>query len=351
MLRVVDATQRPAGGFATMFLALLGAEVVRFETGGTGGEIDGHTRTYLSQVKTVRALDLRNSRSWESLTEAANSADVVVEDGLAAAIPEVGLAYDDLAAQNARVVVTSISPFGADGPRANWASSELVTQAMGGVLAASGHSGGPPQMLAGFQAGHVAGLHAAILTLAAAHAVKTGVRAEGVHIDVAEQEVMSSHWTREIERYVYTGEDTRRQSQQLGLQGFPHTAMTRDGYLFLLALGADWASLASFLGLDGYVGAPWDDAHHRVEHWAEVEPAFGAALLAKGRYEWFAEAAERGWTLAPIDDPVTIPGSPQLNGRGFFHATTADGAPLPGLPFPWERLSAVMRADEDGRVE
>ncbi|MGE0598966.1 MAG: CoA transferase [Dehalococcoidia bacterium] len=337
MFRVLDLTSGPAGGFAAMFLGALGSRVLRLvdEEYGDNSEVGLDAEEYFSTYKTVRPVSFRDPAAEEVILAEARASHILIEDWPRTRGPRTPISIRALRRHNRTLVVTSITPFGLRGPRSKWKATELVSQAMGGILAASGSLESQPTRLAGYQASHVAGLHAAIVTLSAAIHVHES-QAPGVQIDLSLQEVMSTHWTREIGRYVYTGEDTGRSSERLGLQGFPHTVGTEDGFLFLLALGADWPSLASFLGLDAYAVEPWDDADYRVRHWDELEPEFRAALKTRGRYEWFEKAAERGWTMAPVDGPMEVLQSPHLAAREFFHPVIRkDGQRhlAPGLPF------------------
>ncbi len=368
MLRVVELQSAEASGgevaaaFATQFLQLMSATVTVVEP-PSGSALRARAATlddaqfeYLHRGKRIEHIDLGQDRGRARLLEVVRDADAVVEgvggDGLSA----LGLDLAGLRAANPRLVITSVSPFGSSGPRAGWKSSELVVQAMGGLVAASGRSDGPPTRLAGSQASHVAGVAAAMQTLAAVRGVHANASG-AVHLDISIQEVVASHWTREVGRYAYTGQETPRASGRLGLQGFPHTVPSADGWLFLLAIGADWESLAIFLGLLDFVGGDWSDVEYRVEHWEEIRPHFEAAVQQRGRYEWFADAAERGYTFAPIDDALSVLESPQLRSRDFFgRMRLEDGrtVPCPGLPFTfagrreeWDQPSREAGDDED----
>jgi crotonobetainyl-CoA:carnitine CoA-transferase CaiB-like acyl-CoA transferase len=337
MLRVLDFSHQPAGGFATMLMAQLGADVTRVADRDADSPMDADPdlARYLTHGKRVVQLETAASEHRAALLDLVRDNDVVVQDDPPGDSSRRLLTLRTLRRRNAGIVLTTITPFGLRGPRAHWKSSELVQQAMGGVLAASGHSDGPPTRLAGWQAAFAAGLQAAIATLAAVRHVRT-CGARGVHIDVSIQEVFSTHWAREIGRYVYTGEGTARPSPALGLQGFPHTVRASDGYVFLLPLRAEWEAFAEFLGLDRFVTHEWSDAETRIARWDEIEPHFLAALAQRTRYEWFTAAAERGWTLGAVEDPRGLLTNPQLTARGYFvPARTPDDGDCrgPGLPF------------------
>ena len=148
-----------------------------------------------------------------------------------------------------------------------------------------------------------------------------------------------------------TGMGTRRQQRGGGAQGFPPTVPARDGYLYILALRAEWEAFAYFLGLEQFISSEWSDPAVRRERWAEIDPIFRSAIASRGRYEWFAAAAEHGYTFAPADDPLSVLESPQLAAREFFEPTELeDGAVVPGPRLPFRGLPPSDRPNRAPRL-
>jgi crotonobetainyl-CoA:carnitine CoA-transferase CaiB-like acyl-CoA transferase len=343
MIRIVDLTHHVAGPFATLLLAELGADVIKVERPDRGDPWrqpsatadDGTGFDYLNRRKRSVTLDLKRRAERRALLELVAGADAVVENFAPGVLQRLGLSLRTLRRVNPTIVLTSISNFGQTGPRRDWQASEIVLQAMGGIVQGTGWEDGPPQQLGGHAAEHCAGLNAAIATLASIHGVRSGTTGS-VHNDVAIQESFAAHWARHISQWVYSGTGTARQQRGGGAQGFPPTLPAQDGYLYILALRAEWESFAFFLGLEEFVGAEWSDPAVRRERWPEIDPFFRQAIAARGRYEWFAAAAEHGYTFAPADDALALLDSPQLAARGFFRAAELlDGRSVdcPTLPF------------------
>jgi crotonobetainyl-CoA:carnitine CoA-transferase CaiB-like acyl-CoA transferase len=340
VLRVIELAGGLASQFATMALAELGADVIKVEP-PDGDRLrarrevapDDFSFEYLNRRKRSVALDLESNEGRATLLELVASADAVVEDLDAKTVRRLRLSFRTLRRARPEIVVTSISSFGRSGPRAGWQANDFVLQAMGGVVAGTGWEDQPPQRIPGSPASFSAGLQAAALTSGAVYGVRAGE--EGVHIDVSIQEAMSTHWTREIERYVYHGLGVSRGNVEMGLQGFPHTVMANDGYLYLLALRAEWEPLGHFLGLDDFITHEWSDPRTRLDRWDEISPQFTANIAARSKYDWFADAAAQGYTFAPVDDMSEVQRSPQLLTRDFFSETDIEGESVttPGLPF------------------
>jgi crotonobetainyl-CoA:carnitine CoA-transferase CaiB-like acyl-CoA transferase len=342
-MRIVDLTHHVAGPFATLLLAELGHEVIKVERPGSGDPLRSRAANepgdvafdYLNRRKRGVTLDLKRRRGRALLKRLVAESDAVIESFRPGTLARLGLSFRSLRRANRDVVLASISNFGQSGPRRDWAASEIVLQATGGIVAASGWANGSPIKLAGNVAQHIGGLNAAIATLAAVLGVRAGLE-RGVWLDVSIHEAFAAHWARHISQYIHHGLEIVRESPVAGKQGFPHTAQAKDGWLYLLALRAEWESFAHFLGLEDFISHEWSDHEARQARWDELGPAFHAAIASRGRLEWFAAAAERGYTFAPIDGPLGLLASPQLLARGaFVQATLGNGsqAPCPRLPF------------------
>lgn len=342
MIRIVDLTHHVAGPFATLLLAELGADVIKVERPGgdpwrARSAIDEPDTSfeYLNRRKRGVTLDLKSNDGRAALLRLVADADAVIENFRPGVLARLRLSFRTLRRANPAIVLTSISNFGQVGPRRDWQASELVLQATGGVMHATGWEDGPPLKLGGHAAAHIAGLNAAIATLASIYGVRVGVE-RGVHNDISIQEAFAAHWARHISQWVYAGTGTKRQGRGGGPQGFTSTLPARDGYLYILALRAEWEAFAYFLGLEEFISDEWSDPEVRRARWAAIDPRFRATIASRGRYEWFAAAAAHGYTFAPVDDPLDLCQSPQLAARAFFApAVVGDGEtlPCPTLPF------------------
>lgn len=173
-----------------------------------------------------------------------------------------------------------------------------------------------------------------------------------VHIDLSIQECLSPHWSRHISRYIYGGIDSQRAQRSSGPQVIRSMEKASDGDLFVYALRAEWESFAFFLGLEQFITSEWSDPAVRRGRWAEIEPHYKAAIAGRSKYDWFAAAAEHGYTFAPVDDPADLLASPQLAARNFFapaELSSGESVVAPGLPFTHSpRPSAPNRPPQLG---
>jgi crotonobetainyl-CoA:carnitine CoA-transferase CaiB-like acyl-CoA transferase len=117
------------------------------------------------------------------LLRLAKDADILVENYRPGAMKRMGLGYDDVKAVNPRLVYTSISGFGQNGPWADRPGFDLMAQAMTGVMSVTGYPGGPP-VKAGVP---VADIGCALFAIYATLAAYIGAKStgQGQYIDAA----------------------------------------------------------------------------------------------------------------------------------------------------------------------
>ncbi|NIL76246.1 CoA transferase [Rhodococcus sp. B10] len=207
-IRVLDLTWVLAGPYCTRILADHGAEVIKVESLGRpdptrfapfmhlsrdGGD-DPNTSGYFNDVnrnKRSITLDTRSPEGLAVLRDLIATCDVVVENFSSSVMERMGLGYAELDSIRPGIVYTSMSGMGHTGPRKDWVSYADIVSASSGLTALTGWS---VDDVVGVIYGHgdiVAGLQAALATLAALeHRSRTG---RGQHIDLSQLEAMASH--------------------------------------------------------------------------------------------------------------------------------------------------------------
>jgi len=195
--RVLDLSTERAW-LTGRLLADLGATVTKIEPpGGDPGRLRGpyaddeaspeNNLTWWAYNLGKRSvtLDLGSADGRQLLLELVAQADAVLESFTPGQMATWGLGYDDLAAVNPRLVMTSISPFGQTGPYAQFAASDLIIAALGGPVWMTGDDDRPPVRTTTPQYFLHAAVEGAVHTVAALHhASRTG---EGQYIDVSAQ--------------------------------------------------------------------------------------------------------------------------------------------------------------------
>ncbi|HLB04334.1 MAG TPA: CoA transferase, partial [Gaiellaceae bacterium] len=153
-IRVLDLTQYVAGPYCTQVLADLGAAVLKVERPGVGDVyrrqgpvfVAGESASFLTLNRGKRSveLDLGSVGDRERIDALLVEADVLVENMRPRALEKFGLDYPSLAKLHPRLIYCSISAFGQEGPLAGEGGYDTTVQALSGLMAMTGHPGGPP---------------------------------------------------------------------------------------------------------------------------------------------------------------------------------------------------------------
>ncbi|TQL24662.1 MULTISPECIES: CaiB/BaiF CoA transferase family protein [Streptomyces] len=192
-VRVVDMTTSYAGPTAAMYLADLGATVVKVERPGHGDDtrswgppfVDGASAWFSSANRNKRSLavNLRADTGREVLSRLLDTADVFLQNMNPSKLTRLGIDSETLRARNPRLVYCAMSGFGLDGPDSGLPGYDLVAQARSGLMSVTGERGRSPQRVSTALSDVVTGMAAAIAINAAL--VRQRRSGEGETIDVS----------------------------------------------------------------------------------------------------------------------------------------------------------------------
>ena len=191
-VRILAVEQYGAGPFGTMFLADLGAEVIKIENPNDGGDMartvgphffaerDSVFFHSLNRNKKSITLDLSKPQSRDVLVDLAASADGLCSN-LRGDVPEkLGLTYAHFEKHNPKLVCAHLSAYGRSGPRAHWPGYDYLMQAEAGYFDLTGEPDGPPTRFGLSVVDFMTGLGLAYAMLAGL----TAARARGIGSDV-----------------------------------------------------------------------------------------------------------------------------------------------------------------------
>jgi crotonobetainyl-CoA:carnitine CoA-transferase CaiB-like acyl-CoA transferase len=173
---VADFSRVLAGPLASMFLADLGATVVKVERPGSGDDTRtwgpphvGSLSTYFTSVnrnKRSVVLDLADPDELELAHTLASRADVFIENFLPGKLSAFGLDSTTLLEANPTLIYCSVTGFGSSGG-AHLPGYDFVVQAVGGLMSITGAEDGEPTKVGVALVDVLTGLHATISILAA----------------------------------------------------------------------------------------------------------------------------------------------------------------------------------------
>ncbi|MCS6800662.1 MAG: CoA transferase [Chloroflexota bacterium] len=354
-VRVLDLAG-PLAWYGTKLLADLGADVIRLEPPGgdparrrppfvRAGPAQGESLAfwYFNTSKRSELIDLTQEEGCRRLRALARDADVVVDTALPAERALLGIDYAALARRNPRLVYVLATPFGTTGPYQRWQASDLILQALGGLMFLAGLPTRPPSQLGGNQAEYQTGVLAAcgaLLGLAARDHSGRGQLVEVIgQVAVAiDAENALPYW--DFERWV---------RPRLGVENYLRMRQLfrcRDGWV-VVSIGNRWQSFRRLLERAGLLSEEladpaWNSADYRAAHAQTIERACEALCAAMTRDEIWRLGQEARVGVAPVQRIDELFADPQLAARAFWqrvpHPEIERDITYPGPPF---RLSAT----------
>ncbi|MEE9277736.1 MAG: CoA transferase [Dehalococcoidia bacterium] len=382
-IRVLDLCD-PKGQYMGRLLANLGADVIKIEPprGDPGRAIgpfvddDPHPDRslfwwYYNAGKRSLAVDIFRSDGAAIVKRLAASAQVVVESFAPGTMATAGLDYDALSAARDDLVMTSLTPFGQDGPHASWAWSDAVGLALGGPMAMCGYDDlpdAPPIRGTEHQAFHIGSHYGAIGTLVALlHREGTG---RGQYVDASIHEACACTIEAGLPYALFEGQALLRQTGRHAAAKAtePWQYPAADGKLInvfgLPRNDADWLALVDWADENGHVGGLRDpelmDGRKRQLGVAQESVTRMLADLAKffaskPGEELYHGGQQRGAAWGVVRSPDETLDDPHWRDRGFFveveHEELGRSITYPGPPYqlsatPWQQARRAPRLGE-----
>jgi crotonobetainyl-CoA:carnitine CoA-transferase CaiB-like acyl-CoA transferase len=322
--RVLDLSRHLPGPLATLFLADMGAEVLKVEPPG-GDELremgprDAEGRpVYFEAVnagKTTRRIDLKHPDGRRQFLELVSAADVLIESFRPGVMARLDLGDDTLRARNPQLIYCSLNGFGLTGPLAQAAAHDINYLALAGTL--FHNTGGGIPFFDPPVADCAGALFAALAIVGALHA--RGRDGKGCHIDLALADAVMPLQVCHIAALAATGVAPRPAEGLLnGGAACYRVYETADGRR--ISLGAlepkFWRAFCAA------AGRPEWEAQHRdplpqTRLIAEVAAMFRGLTLK----ECEARFAHADCCCAPVLDLTDALQSPHVRHRGIVHRT------------------------------
>ncbi|MEW6509657.1 MAG: CoA transferase [Bacteroidota bacterium] len=298
-IRVLDLTNVLSGPFATLHLALLGAEVIKIENPVDGdlarklGCVPEYNRrlmgtSFLAQNanKKSMTLNLKSPEGKEVFKKLAASADVVVENFRPDVMRRLGLSYEVLSAVNPRLVYCAVSGFGQSGPDALKPAYDQIIQGLSGEMAINGDERLNP-LRAGFPVcDTVGGLNAAFAVMAALfYRERTG---EGQFIDVALLDSIMPLMGWVVANLMIGGQQPIAMGNDNFTAAPSGVFKTRDGYINIAANKQEqWEAVADVLGVPELKEDPrFKERDTRKKNRQALTPLLEAQLVLRDTAEW-----------------------------------------------------------------
>ena len=325
-IRILDLTRALAGPFCTMILGDLGATVIKTEP-TKGGDMsrswgpyhDGIGVFYLSinRNKQSLAVNFREPRGLELLQQLARDADVVVENFKPGTTKTIGLDYDTLVKDAPRLIYTSITGFGTDGPYGQWPGYDQIAQGMSGMMSITGQADGLPTRLGVPLADLVSGIWSALGTITALHQrERTG---SGQKVETSLLAGVVGMLCVQGQRYLSLGELPQRIGNEHPVI-YPYGAFeAADGIINIAAATqSQWENLCRLLDLDHLVQqSEFIDNEARSSNREQLRKIFNSRLCSRSAIEWTTILMENGVPAGPVFDLQQLFEDPHVAAMGL----------------------------------
>jgi benzylsuccinate CoA-transferase BbsE subunit len=359
--RVLDLTNEK-GFLCGKILADLQADVIKIER--PGGDESRNLGPFYHDIpnpekslywfaynhnKRGITLDIESRDGQQIFKKLVKTADFVIESFTPDYLDNLGLGYKSLSKINPRLIMTSITPFGLNGPYKNYKATDIVVMAMGGLMYITGNPAQPPLRISLPQAFLLASAHGAAASMVAHYYRETS--GEGQHVDVSAQECVLWEIANAIPLWELNQSILRRAGSYMTGRwtGTKQRLLWKcqDGYVLFYVLGGafgaktnkaivEWMEEENMVPeyLKDFNWEVFDMANQTQEMQDLIEVPIANLFIKYTKEELYSEAQKRGIMLCPVCTSKDILENNQLMSRDFWaeirHPELSTSIPYPG---------------------
>jgi crotonobetainyl-CoA:carnitine CoA-transferase CaiB-like acyl-CoA transferase len=298
-LRVLTLEQFGAAPYGTMFLADLGAEVIKIENGTVGGDpsrrVGPHLlgdddsqyfQTWGSNKKSV-TLDLKSQADEAAWRRLVATADAIVNNLRGDQPEKLGLDYASLKPINPAVVCLHISAYGRDNARKAWPGYDYLMQAEAGLMSLTGEPDGPPSRFGASMIDFMTGITGIVGLLSCI--LRAKATGQGGDVDVSLFDVALHQLSYPGSWFLNGGAMPTRTPRSAHQSVAPvQTVRTKDGWIFVMCmLDKFWLALVERIGRSDLASDPrFASGRLRGENRGALTAELDAAMSVRTTDEW-----------------------------------------------------------------
>lgn len=335
-IKVIEIGQEIQGPFAGLFLADLGADVVKVENKETGdlsrwmaasliGGPDvrnaGVSHYFIAMNRGKRSVtaDLKNPAAIEIVRRMVKAYDVLLTNYRPGVLDRLGLGYEEVRKLNPRIVYAQGSSWGPKGPWVMRPSRDTLAQAASGIMAKTGMPNDPPLAAGIFVADHTGALSLAGGILAALVArERTGTSQK---VDVSIYGTMIAMQGMEINYTSITGQEPERAGRgHQFLHGVWGAFPTKDGHICIAGVDDKrWPAFCRIMGIEELEKDPeYGDNVTRNFHGEKIQSVLDLIFPKKTSKEWLAALNDADILATEVVDYRTMLQSEQARVNGYL---------------------------------
>lgn len=325
---VIDLGQIYNAPYATLLLALNGADVVKVEP-MTGENLRGRGKVagagapfgMLNSNKRAVTLNLKTPEGVDLLHRMVAKADVLVENFRPGVTDKLGIGADRLHQVNPRLIYASGSGYGSSGPYRDLPAMDITIQAMSGIMSVTGFPDREPVKAGPAISDFMGGIHlygAIVTALYQREKTGKGIRVEAAMLDSVYPALMSSLGL----FFGSTGDvPTRTGNRHSGLAESPYNVYAAsDGHIALICVSeGHWRALTRLMGVPELA----DDERYasrvaRVARIDEVDDMVSAWTRHLSKEQLAEQLNGAGVPSAPVRTIAEVVADPHLRQRGML---------------------------------
>ena len=311
-----------------MLLADFGAEVFKLESPG-GGDMGrgwgppfaGEYASFflgLNRGKRGLAIDLKKTAGMDLCLRLIDRMDVLIENFRPGAMDRLGLGFEALHARNPRLIYSSISGYGQNGPSRDEAAMDLIVECSSGFLSITGTEAGE-QVRSGYAVADInAGMHSAIGILLALRA--RDLTGQGQYVDVGMQDSMISAMSSNYMSYLGSNDVPGPLGASFRTV-VPYTVFTAQDRAFSIAVGSEklWATFCETIERRDLIDHPeFATNPQRVGNRRALEKVLAAVFQQRPMAEWVQRLRRAGIPCSPVLNFEEVAAHPQAEVREMF---------------------------------
>jgi crotonobetainyl-CoA:carnitine CoA-transferase CaiB-like acyl-CoA transferase len=349
--RVLTFENFGAGPFGSLYLANLGAEVIKVESREAGGDAtrnmgpyflgpnDSHFFQTFNLNKKSVTLNPKTPDGREAFRRLAGTAHVVLNNLRGDQPQKLGLDYASLRDVNPRLVCAHLSAYGRDNERRGWPGYDYLMQAEAGYLHLTGEPGTPPARMGLSIIDYMTGITTAVGILAALLGVARD--GHGGDLDVSLFDVALHQLSYPGSWYLNEGLVTGRVARSGHPSATPvQLFRTADGWIFVMCMTDKfWQALCGAVGRPDLLDHPdYHTAAARRTHRDRLTVVLDEVFMQATTAAWL-EKLQGLLPAAPVYDLPQALDNPYLETIGMIQAV-----PHP-LKADFRALSNPIRID------
>ncbi len=313
-IKIIAVEQYGAGPFGTVFLADLGADVIKIENPHDGGDVgreigphffgpgDSHFFQTFNRNKRSLTLDLKHPQGQQVLHDLVATSDAVLNN-LRGDLPgKLGLDFQSLKEFNPAIVCAHLSSYGRSGSRAEWPGYDYLMQAETGYLSVTGEPGGIPARCGLSIVDWMTGLAAAFALVSGVLSAKASGVGRDLDVNLFDVSLFNLGYlaTWYLNEGHVQGQAPRSSHPSLTPS---QLFRTEDGWIFIMCNKEKfWPVLATTIGQSQWIDDPrFDSFARRLENRDLLTQMLDEVLRQRPTKDWL-EMFEGKVPVAPVND-------------------------------------------------